>query len=210
MATHLMVNRVKRGIRRTILRSRDFTNTLRYGPRAPKYAELIWVKPKDIRYALVGHTNYFRCSGKVIDITDRFRLIDVYSTPRIKSCFAHWVDGVPWETTDDHAIMMGAISAGKDWGWTEDDLRERYVVLDRMFQQTRETRRLKTRKELDPKAFREEGGILVCIGPDGEPLLYDGFHRFGIALILELPLIPAQLGYVDRGAIGAVERYRAP
>jgi hypothetical protein len=56
---------------------------------------------------------------------------------------------------------------------------------------TKRSRRLKTRKELDPRNYREEGGVLICLGKGGEPLLYNGFHRFAMSLILELPVIPA-------------------
>jgi hypothetical protein len=208
----LMVNAVKRTIKRYVLRARDTTNALRYGPNAPKYAELIWVRPSEIRHALVGRSDYVRCSGKVIDIEARFRRTDLESTPRMQSSFAHWVDGVPWEDTRDYAVMLDAIRRGKDWAGcrSEDDLGRRYESLDAVFEQARSSRRLKTRKELDPKAFREEGGILVCIGGQGEPLLYDGFHRLAIALILDLPIVPAQLGYVDRNAVDSLEWYRTP
>jgi hypothetical protein len=205
-----MFSEAKKAIRRYVLRSRDVTNILRYGPKAPRYAELIWVNPKDIRYALWGPSNYVKCSGRVLDIEAHFKLINIHDTPRIRSCFAHWVDGVPWESTDDHLIMLEAVRSGKDWGWTEEDLYRRYNRLDQVFRQAKDSMRLKTRKELDPKAFREEGGIVVCIGTNGEPLLYDGFHRLAIALILELPIVPAQLGYVDNKAIESLERYRRP
>jgi len=139
-------------------------------------------------------------------------LIDLKDTPRIKSCVAHWVDGVPWEATKDHQVMLDSIQRGEDWAGcrTEVDLRLRYRALDEMFQQSRAIGRLKTRKELDTRAFREEGGILVCIGARGEPLLYDGFHRLAAALVLNLPLIPAQLGYVDEHALDSLAKYRSP
>jgi hypothetical protein len=206
------VTKVKRTLRRYALRSRDITNALRYGPKAPRYAELIWVRPGDIRHALVGRSDYVKCSGKVIDIEAHFRLVDLESTPRMQSSFAHWADGVPWEDTRDYAVMLDAIRRGKDWAGcrSEEDLSRRYEGLDAIFEEARSSRRLKTRQELDPKGFREEGGILICIGGHGEPLLYDGFHRLAIALILNLPVVPAQLGYVDRNAVDSLERYRTP
>ena len=202
----------KRALRRLLLRTRDVTNMLRYGPHAPKYAELIWARPQDVRHALFGPTEFATCSGRVICIEDRFRLTDLLSTPRIRSCYAHWVDGVPWESTPDHEVTLRAVRSGKDWAGckTEDDLRARYRALDRLFEETKKSMRLKTRRELNPNAYREEGGILICIGREGEPLLYDGFHRFAIALVLDLPVVPAQLGFVDESAVGSVRRYRIP
>jgi hypothetical protein len=206
-----MLSAVKAGIKRTVLRSRDLTNYLRYGAGAPRYAELIWVRPGDIHHALVGPSNYVKCSGKVIDIEEHLRLTDLEGTPRMQSSRAHWVDGVPWQETRDYAVMLDAIRAGRDWAGcrTEEDLMRRYRKLDEIFEATRSSGRLKTRKELEPGAFREEGGILVCIGRKGEPLLYDGFHRLAIARILDLPIVPAQLGYVDRAAVGTLEPYRS-
>lgn len=206
-----MFGEVRKSFKRSVLRSRDITNMIRYGLDAPKYAERIWVRPQDIHYALYGRSDYATCSGRVIEIEKEFVLIDVHNTPRMKSCFAHWVEGVPWESTEDYMTMLAAIRAGKDWAGcrTEDDLHRRYENLDNIFQLAKSSRRLKTRKELDPKAFREEGGILVSIGRHAEPLLYDGFHRLAIALILGLPIIPAQLGNVDRSAVDELEAYRS-
>jgi hypothetical protein len=202
----------RNAVRRRLLRLRDVLNTLRYGSQAPRYAERIWVRPRAVRYALHGPGYYLTCSGRVISIEENFQLVDLLETSRIKSAFSHWVDGVPWELTPDYRVTLDAVANGKDWGGcsTEDDLRARFHRLDRIFEQTRTDRRLKTRKELDPSSFREEGGILVCIGKGGEPLLYDGFHRFAIALILDLPAVPAQLGFVDEAAIGSVQQYREP
>jgi len=201
---------IKRSLRRTVLRLRDITNLVRYGPTAPQYAERIWVKPAEIRHALVGPAHYATCSGKVIRVYDNFRLTDLRTTPRIESCVAHWVHGVPWEMTRDYRVMLDAIRRGDDWAGckTEEDLRRRFQALDKMFHQTRACGRLKTRQELDSGVFREEGGVLVCIGAASEPLLYDGFHRLAAALILNLPLIPAQLGYVDERALNSLGRYR--
>jgi len=108
--------------------------------------------------------------------------------------------------------MLSSIRRGEDWAGcrTVEDLHRRYQALDEMFRQTKAIGRLKTRKELDASAFREEGGILVCIGARGEPLLYDGFHRLAAALVLNLTLIPAQLGYVDARALDSLAKYRPP
>jgi hypothetical protein len=203
---------LRRAVKRCTLRSRDVTNRLRYGRAAPRYAELIWVDPRHIQWALVGRSDYATCSGRVIDIDAELRRTSVHDTPRVRSSMARWVDGEPWERTADYRVMLDAIRAGKDWAGcrTEADLARRFAALDQLFDDTRSAGRLLARKELDPRAFREEGGILVCIGSGGEPLLYDGFHRFAIALILGLPVMPAQLGYVDRRAVGQLDRYRRP
>jgi hypothetical protein len=202
----------KNAVRQRLLRSRDILNLIRYGRGAPRYAERIWIDPKSVRYALHGPGRPRACSGKVTSTDGHLRRVDLLSTPRISSCIDHWVGGVPWEDTRDYAVTLMAVLEGKRWAdsSTEQELLERYRALDRTFQETRKLGRLKTRQELDPRTFREEGGVLICIAKGGEPLLYSGFHRFSIALILELPLIPAQLGYVDPTALHSLERFRSP
>jgi len=202
----------KKAARQRLLRSRDVLNVIRYGRRAPRYAERIWVNPEAVRYALHGPGHYIACSGEVASIEGRLKPVDLRSTPRVSSCFAHWVDGVPWEETKDYVNTLKAVLEGKMWARssTEQELLERYRALDRTFEETKDLGRLKTRQELDPRTYREEGGVLICLGKDGEPLLYNGFHRFSIALILELSVIPAQLGYVDRTALHTLEQFRLP
>jgi hypothetical protein len=195
-------------LRRYLWRSRNLSNLVRYGFGAPQYAELIWVNPREVKRAVVGRHDFFSCSGKVVH--EEIRTIDVHEAPRIKSCYERWVEGVPWDRTPEYRPMREAILSGKDWAGcsTEEDLRDRYAKLDHLFHATRNFGRFKTRRELDPTSFREEGGILICIGSNGEPLFFDGAHRFGIALILDLPIIPAQLGCVHVDAIESLERFR--
>ena len=85
-----------------------------------------------------------------------------------------------------------------------------YVLNNYDIYEVKSSMRLKTMNELKNNSFREEGGILVCIGPNGKPLLFDGFHRFAMSLILNLQIIPAQLGYVDKSAIDYLDNYRNP
>jgi hypothetical protein len=195
-------------LKRYLWRARSVINLMRYGSAAPQYAELIWVRPRDVKGAVVGRSDMFSCSGKVVH--DEIRAIDLYDTPRIRSCRQRWVDGIPWDQTPEYMPMREAILSGKDWAGcsTEDGLRARYAELDDLFHATRISGRLKTRQELDSTSFREEGGILICIGSNGEPLFFEGAHRFGIALVLDLPIIPAQLGCVHVNAIGCLQRYR--
>jgi hypothetical protein len=206
------LKKAKSAIRRQLLRSRDFLNIARYGPAAPRYAERIWVEPHAVRYALHGPGRYIVCSGQVAPIGQDLVRVDLRGTPRISSCLAHWVHGVPWVDTLDYQVTLNAVLSGKNWAQcsTEQDLIKRYEQLDRIFEEAKVTRRLKTRSELDRRTYREEGGVLICLDEHGEPLLYDGFHRFAIALVLELPIIPAQLGYVARSALPSLNEYRRP
>jgi hypothetical protein len=91
-------------------------------------------------------------------------------------------------------------------GWKrsarEHGVEELYSALDRIFEQVREEGRLRTRMEIDPGSFREDGGIAISIDEAGR-LLHsgNGHHRLAIALVLGLSRIPAQLHVIDPAAI---------
>ncbi len=74
----------------------------------------------------------------------------------------------------------------------------RYKVLDELITEVSITRRLRTRSEIESRAFRERGGVAIEIDACGEVSLRDGHHRFGIALGLGLTRIPVALVAVDR------------
>ena len=63
--------------------------------------------------------------------------------------------------------------------------------------------------ELDEKNYKEEGGILIHIGPSGELVFSEtGSHRLAFAIILGIEKIPVQIGVVHKDAIPLIEKYR--
>jgi hypothetical protein len=203
-----------KSLKRSILLSRDLLNYFRFGLTAPRYAELIWVNPHQIFFCIESRSKLIAsvCSGYITNISEYFTLENFRDTYQYRSCLSHWVDHLPWEKTTDYSMMLKGIESGKFWVGckTEQELLYRYQKLDDIFLQVKRARRFKTSKELDPKAFREEGGIIISIGERGEPLIFDGYHRLSIALIQNLSLIPAQLGAVDTRALDNLEKYRLP
>jgi hypothetical protein len=183
-----------------------------YGPTAPKYAERIWIEPNKMHHVIHNNSRLIAtiCSGFVTDIDRFFTYQPFNETQEFKSSVAHWIEGIPWENTRDYIIKLEGIKRRQFWIGckSEEELRLRFMRLDRIFNETKQNLRLKTREELDSKAYREEGGIIVCIGKNGEPILFDGYHRLSIALILNLLIIPAQLGTVDNRALDRLEEYR--
>ena len=208
----ILLNEIKKILKRNFLRFRDIGNLLRYGENAPRYAERIWIEPYKIRYVIHNKSSFISiiCSGLVTNIGKHFTYQPFKKTHEFKSCVAHWIEGLPWESTKDYLIKLDGIKRGQFWVGckSEEELRGRFMSLDRIFYETKQTLQLKTRKQLGSKAYREEGGMIVCIGRHGEPLLFDGYHRLCIALILNLPTIPAQLGCVDYRAIDSLPKYR--
>ena len=93
--------------------------------------------------------------------------------------------------------------------WPREKIIERFKLLDKAYDEAKKTGRLKTRKELDPSNFREKDGILVHIGKNGKPVFGgNGFHRLAIAKVLDLDLIPACIGIVDKESIKYLDQYR--
>jgi hypothetical protein len=134
--------------------------------------------------------------------------------PQMRSCIAHWRDGVPWEETEDYVAQLHAIaSRGKSAGCrSEADLRNRYALLDEIYKGAAVSGALKTQKELKRSNFREYGGIMVSIDRAGRPILLkaSGYHRVAIGRLLLLKKIPAMLGLVDTEGIDYLPCLRKP
>ncbi len=114
----------------------------------------------------------------------------------------HWLEGVSWKDTGIYDELMSKINryGSFDGCRNEKDVLGRYSRLDELFCRVRKEKKLRSQQELSQRAFREEGGILIHIGPGGEPYFGgNGNHRMAIAMAAGLHRIPAQLGaiYVD-------------
>lgn len=197
---------------------RDHANRLSYGGKAPKVAETIWVRPSDVdRYVCAMPNGLHRrnASGRVIDFEAlKIKFQSLSNSRQIRACYQRWCNNIPWDETDEFAAILRSISLrGRSVRCrNEGELRARYRLLDEIFEEVSRTRRLRTRKQLTPFNFRECGGIQIAIDPQGRPVLGNsgGFHRIAIAKILEIDVIPAELGLVDVNALHKLERYRLP
>lgn len=187
----------------------DRYNLTMYGKNAPQFAERIWVPVQKIQYAVkVGSSKQ---SGHVINHrpTRGFGLVD--QTVAIKACITHWRDGIAWEDTGIYEAMMEQIHIhGKvDRLRTLADIKLRYQQLDALYISIQKAGHLSTRQELVPGNFREEGGILINIGPEGAPYFgRKGNHRLALAIAAKLEFIPAQLGVVHIDGLLALPNYR--
>jgi hypothetical protein len=202
--------RETQAVRRARERGRWLANVIRFGKAAPRPNERIWIDPADVRYALGGLPVR---SGYVVDRWPPADPVPFDEHVHVRFALAHWRDGVPWEETGAYDYMLEQIaSRGRQDGCFDvDDVRRRYERLDALFETVRREGRLRTRSELDPDVRDEDGGILVHIGPAGEPAIGDsGKHRMTIAKLVGLEVVPARIGYVHRDAIGLLPRLRAP
>ncbi len=192
---------------------RDLSNIARYGIEAPRYAERIWINPKEVNKCIVLKGMTLRkASGLIMDMSD-FEKKDLFDFRQVRSCFDHWCSGIPWEDTLSYKLALRDVRNGKSVAGcqTVQELEDRYNKLDILFETVGTEGRLKTRKEINLQNIREAGGIQVSLDKTGNLLLNQGggFHRFSIALIRELKIIPAQIGIVEKEAIPLLAKYRS-
>ena len=210
------INKVcKRFEDRTRIVAKDSLNKIKYGIHAPLYNELIWVDPLSIQYMIereevlrVTGIHRNKASAVIVDWNKIKEFKPIDSQYRIQYCFKHWKEGLSWDEIGVYKFMKQTKKYGN---WPKDKIVERFRILDQAFAEAKSERRLKTRKEIDPRNFREEDGILVHIGKGGVPYFGgNGFHRLAIAQVLELKRIPACVGMVDKNSIGILQEYRQP
>jgi hypothetical protein len=155
----------------------DAANVQRYGSNAPRWCELLWVNPA----GCVDTYGSFTAgqSGEVIggDWDQRtYRL----ERKRISKFGSSRADGL---RTREHVVR-------------------RYQELDVIFETVRAEGRLRPRSETDGFTVRERDGILIHVASDARPVFgHRGVHRFAMALILQLPTMPAQIGVVHPDAL---------
>ncbi len=186
------------GPKRAFALIREKKNLLLYKGTTPLYAECLWVNPQKCTKSIrIGSQTL--TSGKVIK-KNAFKDYTLLTEDRIiKKCLEHWVEGKTWEETGLINDMMELIATfgSYDGCSTREEVVDRYRKLDKLYEWTKAFGRLKSKEELDEDSFREEGGILMHIGPKGELFFGgNGNHRLAIAIALNLDTIPAQLGGV--------------
>ena len=200
---------------------RDRYNRLRFGPRAPRSDECIFVSPLDVRHVYLPRNNSAAPTfkrrhsglrrGGDWDLS-RGSLPETRATRAIHDRFAR---GMSWAETGvlDYHLAMISKKGVSEGARTLQDVLARYEALDRAYEEALRTGRLRSRSELPAHFRREHGGIFLHIARDGEPLRSGGGrHRFAIARILGLASVPAQLGVIHPDAVraGHLERLRSP
>lgn len=220
MEVHDVYNVIKKPAVNLIARTAIFKklvyekcNQVKYGLDSPRYAERIWINPEKCLLGVDGLDR--RVSGQVF-LGDwppggSDKIFPVEDLLKIRCCYEHWLGGVSWENTGIYQHMESLVKQhGRYDGCRNmDDIVLRYRQLDLMFNQVKKDGKLLSCSELGAKNFRELGGIYIHIGPEGETFFgCGGCHRFAIAKILELNVIPAQLGGVHISSIPYLPVYR--
>ena len=189
---------------------RDVRNRLRYGLDAPRYAEPINIPTRwCVQHApeLPGPG----LSGAVLSHGWPYRYQDVLAVANVRFCVEHWGRGLTWEATGAFERMQRLMEkkGSIDGCQTMDDVRRRYAVLDEVFDVVRREGRLRRTREMKSGTLRARGDLYFHIGPDGEPVFGGyGCHRLAMAIVLDLPTVPAQLGCVHELGIQHLALYR--
>ncbi|UCZ56947.1 hypothetical protein LGV61_01345 [Desulfurispirillum indicum] len=198
---------------------RDGINFFRFGPLAPRFAECIWVDPTccDSFIPAAEFKRRFslsvrKMSGAVADTwpDDLERSLD--ENPVFVYCLAHWQGGRSWTEAGAIDFMLqniaSASSGSSDGCRNLEDVIKRFDALDSAWSDVLSSGKLMSRKELLPSNFREYGGIVIHLGPDGRPVFSGaGNHRFAMAKILNRPF-PAQIGCVHISALPHLDQFR--
>lgn len=194
-------------------------NRLRLGAKAPGYAERIWVDPKQCsKYIeaadLARHfgASTRQMSGRVVHTWPAFLEQTFDQHPKLTYCRSHWGDGESWQKAGAIDFMLSRIAVSKtgvtDRCRTPEDVIQRFNKLDSIWSEVKARGSLPSREDLDASNFREVGGVLMHLGPGGEPIFSGaGCHRFAMALMLDAPF-PAQLGIVHASALARLPQYR--
>lgn len=188
---------------------RDSWNRVRYGSDSPRFAERLWTDPRQVTH--FARKGVIWRSAQVLRGWTLDDAQPIEDDPIVKAAIARWVTGLPWEETGELERMDRVIAQlGEHSGCrTRAEVLGRCRRLDEIFRMIERERRVRPQGEVEPDAFRELGGIGMHIGPGGRPLRAgNGRHRFAIAWILRIPLIPVRVGLVHESALPLIPALR--
>ena len=185
---------------------------MKFGTLAPRWSERIWVNPQECSERILRSAGCpeFASSGRVVRYWPRTLPVD---GAKSLALIRHWQYGESWSDSGYIDLLMERIRQGKpeDGCTSLDAICRRCAMLDATFAMIARDGRLRTRQELDSSAFREYGGVTISISPTGALVKTGGGnHRFVMARILSIRVIPAQLGVIHRDALRQLQLLRRP
>jgi len=183
---------------------REKINRAKYGTQAPVPCERIYIDPGQV--TLATDAKYFqrKHTGQIVGGNWDLKTSFIKDHPKYKICYERFVNGKSWEEAGAYELLMSRMKKkpGVDGCYSIDDIRLRYDRLDTIYQQIKHQKKILTRKEINPRNFRENGGVYVHVDRNANIIFgRGGWHRFAISKILQFELIPAQIGVVHENAI---------
>jgi len=199
-----MLSRVKQEL---LFTKRDLANIARFGCRAPKHSQLIFIDAGSCERLITWDAGYRNglLRSAVIRKSDFWRGLttDIEDHPKMRSILDHWERGIPWQETwgfrwtVEQALSRPGFEGCRSYG----DVVALYEKRERLFAKALREVRLRTPAEVDPEKRRAQGAPLMHLGPHGEPIFGGaGYHRFCIARVLGIPL-PCMVGAVHVSAL---------
>lgn len=183
---------------------RDLLNRINYGAGSPIACEGLYIDPNQIT-RVIAKTKYRRKhSGLVADGDWDLTTTSIFKHPKYKVCYERFVVGKNWKEAGAYDVMMKRIKEkpGFDNCYSLDDVIRRYDSIDSLYHQIKLDGKLLTRQEINNHNFKENGGILIHIDRNANFIFGGGgCHRLAIAKILQLKVIPAQVGVVHKEAL---------
>ncbi len=185
--------------RNMVIHIADVLTFVRFGSKGLKKYQLLFLSPAKIEqgFATAPEHHFGVVSRKVWKIPRVPVSQALNGIPQI--CARRVRDGTSWEDAGElERVMMDRKAKKKPHQPADPEFiaywSRRYGVLDAIIEEVRDTGRLRPQKQLSlSRSFRERGGIGVMVDSDGRFILCDGHHRFGIALALDLKVIPVSL-----------------
>jgi hypothetical protein len=189
---------------------RDPWNRVRFGPDAPRFAERLWIDPRTVRgYDRKGVA--WKSGRVVTGAWAQKNERPIEEDLILQSSIAHWVHGRSWEESGEVDRMLKAIEGypGHAGCFNRQDILQRCARLDDIFRVIQREGRVRSQDQLDAQTFREFGGIGMHVGPNGALIRGGhGRHRFAMAWILEIPLVPVRIGMVHHSSLFLLKELR--
>ncbi len=187
-------------IRRLALR-RDLINSLEFGRGFPRTfqrlyipANAIQVRNNSLRYDQSSQVISGDWDKEVFSIWS-----DHASNNNLRAAYRKYSENLSWA---DVGSIDSIFARWAKNGASRMDVENRLANLDKIYARTAQERFLPTMAEVG--GFREFGGILVHFGRDLNPILgRGGNHRLAIALALDIPYIPVQVGAIHETLVNS-------
>lgn len=175
---------------------RDVKNLTIYGLNGPRALELLYVDPAII--TSIQNERFYKTkdAGKVIKGDWGVRKSLLKNIKKYQIIYNKVILNATWEGSGIFKFYEGIPS------YTLEENILRHEGLSEFIEHLRLGGRFQTRREINPKNFREDGGVIVHLDQDGDLIFSgNGYHRLAIAQALQLKYIPVALGVVHEWAI---------
>lgn len=184
---------------------RDLFNRIRYGSESPISCERIYIEPSQVNRVIGENIFGAGDSGRVVGGDWDLLTSSIYDFPKYIICHERFLNGKSWRDAGAYELMLALINnnPGLDGCRSIEDIVERYKHLDKIYCEIKKHDRLMNRQEIWPGNFRERDGVYVHFDRDGNIIFGGGgCHRLAVSKILQLKVIPAQVGVVHEEALG--------